>query len=59
MNKAVDQYLLKLKNWQAELKVLREILLAHDIDEEVKCSDPVYSENANNVAAICLNDKYR
>ena len=39
MNKSVDQYLLKLKNWQTELEVLREILHSHDLAEEGKSAD--------------------
>lgn len=52
MKKTVDRYLLKHKNWQAELEVSREILLANDLVEEVKWGAPVYTVNGKNIVGI-------
>jgi uncharacterized protein YdeI (YjbR/CyaY-like superfamily) len=52
MNPQVDVYIAKLKNWQAEIKMLRSILLDCKLEEAIKWSQPCYSINNKNVVII-------
>lgn len=52
MNPQVDAYIAKLKNWQAEIKILRSILLDCKLEEAIKWGQPCYSINNKNVVII-------
>ncbi len=52
MNPQVDAYITKLKNWQAEIKILRSILLDCKLEEAIKWGQPCYSINNKNVVII-------
>ena len=52
MNKLVDQYLLKHKEWQLELTFLRDVLCSLSLKEEVKWGIPVYTINGKNVVGL-------
>ena len=52
MNKFVDQYLLKHKEWQLELAFLRDVLCSLDLREEVKWGAPIYTVNGKNVVGL-------
>ena len=52
MNKEVDVYLAKSKKWQKEMLLLRDILLACKLEEEIKWGKPCYSMNKGNVVMI-------
>jgi len=42
----------KVNNWQEELKLLREIVLDCELDEELKWGVPVYTFEKNNIVLI-------
>ncbi|MDO6719056.1 YdeI/OmpD-associated family protein [Psychrosphaera sp. 1_MG-2023] len=49
--------ILEKSEWQDERKLLREILLNHDLEEDVKWGNLCYTHNNSNVALIyCLKD---
>ncbi len=52
MNKEVDIYLAKAKKWQKEMLLLRDILLACKLEEEIKWGKPCYSMNNGIVIMI-------
>jgi len=52
MDQQVDLYIAKLKNWQAEVKTLRSILLDCKLEEIIKWGQPCYSSNNKNVVII-------
>ncbi len=52
MNPQVDAYIAKLKNWQAEIKILRSILLDCKLEETIKWGQPCYRINNKNVVII-------
>ncbi len=52
MNPQVDAYITKLKNWQAEIKILRSILLDCKLEETIKWGQPCYRINNKNVVII-------
>lgn len=52
MNKEVDLYLAKAKKWQKEMLFLRDILLACQLEEEIKWGIPCYSINKGIVVII-------
>lgn len=52
MNEKIDTYIYKLKNWQAEMKVLRAILLEFPINEELKWGQPCYVYEQKNIIII-------
>ena len=52
MNKEVDIYLAKAKKWQKEMLFLRDILLACQLEEEIKWGIPCYSINKGIVVII-------
>ena len=52
MNKEVDIYLAKAKKWQKEMLFLRDILLACQLEEEIKWGKPTYTINKGIVVMI-------
>jgi uncharacterized protein YdeI (YjbR/CyaY-like superfamily) len=52
MDPQVDAYIAKLKNWQAEIKLLRSILLDCKLEEAIKWGQPCYRINNKNVVII-------
>ena len=52
MNKEVDIYLAKAKKWQKEMLFLRDILLACQLEEEIKWGISCYSINKGIVVII-------
>lgn len=52
MNKEVDVYLAKAKKWQKEMHLLRELLLACNLEEAIKWGKPCYTFQGNNVVMI-------
>ncbi len=48
-NPKVDKYLTKTDRWQPEFKALRAILLASDLQEELKWGKPCYTYQNQNV----------
>ena len=52
MNKEVDIYLAKAKKWQKEMLFLRDILLACQLEEEIKWGIPCYTINKGIVVII-------
>jgi len=48
----VDQYLQKAKSWQAEMTLLRSILLDYKLEESIKWGQPCYAFNNKNIAMI-------
>ncbi len=52
MNKEVDIYLAKAKKWQKEMLFLRDILLACQLEEEIKWGIPCYTINKSIVVII-------
>ena len=52
MNEEVNKYLDRLKNWQAELTELREIILDCGLKEDYKWMHPSYSDNGKNIVLI-------
>ncbi|MCE2681639.1 MAG: YdeI/OmpD-associated family protein [Cryomorphaceae bacterium] len=52
MNPQVDEFLEKAKKWQAEMKLLREIVLECSLTEEFKWRQPCYSINGKNVLFV-------
>jgi uncharacterized protein YdeI (YjbR/CyaY-like superfamily) len=52
LNPKVDAFIANAKNWQAELKQLRAILLDTELTEEFKWSQPCYTFQGKNVIVI-------
>ena len=52
MNKEVDIYLAKAKKWQKEMLFLRDLLLACQLEEEIKWGIPCYTINKGIVVII-------
>lgn len=52
MNKEVNKYLYKLKDWKRELTKLREIILECGLKEEFKWMHPCYTDNGKNIVLI-------
>ncbi len=52
MNAKLDLYFTKAKQWQNEMNLLRTILLACKLEEELKWGKPCYSFNKKNVVII-------
>lgn len=48
----VEQYILNSGTWQPPLNMLRELMLALDMEETVKWGSPVYCINGKNVVGI-------
>ncbi len=51
-NPQVDEFLDKAKKWQAEMSLLRELVLKCDLTEEYKWRQPCYSFNGKNVLFV-------
>jgi uncharacterized protein YdeI (YjbR/CyaY-like superfamily) len=51
-NPKVDAFIATAKNWQAEFKKLRAILLDSDLTEDFKWSQPCYTFEGKNVVVI-------
>ena len=51
-NPKVDAFIANAKNWQAEFKKLRAILLDSDLTEDFKWSQPCYTFQGKNVVVI-------
>jgi uncharacterized protein YdeI (YjbR/CyaY-like superfamily) len=51
-NPKVDAFIANAKNWQAEFKKLRAILLESDLTEDFKWSQPCYTYQGKNVVVI-------
>ncbi len=52
MDPAVDVFISKAKKWQAELELLRTIVLGCQLEEELKWGKPCYMYGKNNVAIL-------
>ena len=52
MHPKVDDYLLRISAWQAELTLLRNILLECGLTEELKWKQPCYTFQNKNVLII-------
>jgi uncharacterized protein YdeI (YjbR/CyaY-like superfamily) len=52
MNQSVDKYLNEAKNWQVEMRKLREILLECGLNEEFKWKQPCYTLGDKNIIII-------
>ncbi|EMX5392398.1 hypothetical protein HB821_00500 [Listeria innocua] len=52
LNPKVDSFLNKPSTWQAEFKVLREIAITFELEEEFKWGKPCYALNGSNVFLI-------
>lgn len=52
MEKSVDDYLQKAKQWKEEITQLRTILLSCNLDESIKWGQPCYSVNNKNLVII-------
>jgi uncharacterized protein YdeI (YjbR/CyaY-like superfamily) len=52
MNPEVDAYIEQATKWQEEVKALRRIALAHDLNEELKWGLPCYTVQTSNVVII-------
>ena len=52
MDRRVDIFLKRAKQWQDEMIFLRNIVLECDLDEDYKWMHPCYSFNGNNVVLI-------
>lgn len=52
MNSKVDAFIKNSKQWQAEIKKLRSLLLATKLEENFKWNLPCYSHNGSNVAIL-------
>lgn len=54
----VDEYILNSGSWQASLNMLRELMLALDMEETVKWGTPVYCINGKNVLGMACFKAY-
>jgi uncharacterized protein YdeI (YjbR/CyaY-like superfamily) len=52
MNPKVDVFIENAKNWQAEYKLLRQVVLATGLEEEMKWRVPCYTYQGSNVVVI-------
>ena len=52
MNKKVETYISKLKNWKAEMETLRAILHEFPLTEELKWGKPCYTFENSNIIII-------
>ncbi|MHA8068924.1 DUF1801 domain-containing protein [Aquirufa ecclesiirivi] len=52
MNPKVDAFLVKLDKWQAELSLLRSLLLEMGLEEDLKWSSPCYSHEKSNLVIL-------
>ncbi|MCZ2473185.1 DUF1801 domain-containing protein [Aquirufa ecclesiirivi] len=52
MSPKVDAFLVKLDKWQAELSLLRSLLLVMGLEEDLKWSSPCYSHEKSNLVIL-------
>jgi uncharacterized protein YdeI (YjbR/CyaY-like superfamily) len=52
MHPEVDAYISRVKQWQAEIQLLRTILLACKLEETIKWGQPCYTINDKNIVLI-------
>lgn len=52
MNEKVSAYIGKVKNWQAEMKALRAMLIEFPLTEELKWGKPCYAFEKSNIILI-------
>jgi uncharacterized protein YdeI (YjbR/CyaY-like superfamily) len=52
MNPKVDLFLAKAKNWQAEMTLLREVILECELNEDYKWMHPCYTYQGSNIVLI-------
>lgn len=52
MSPKVDAFLVKLDKWQAELSLLRSLLLEMGLEEDLKWSSPCYSHEKSNLVIL-------
>ncbi len=52
MEKSIDAYLQKAKQWKEEMTLLRSILLSCKLDETIKWGQPCFSINNKNIVII-------
>jgi len=52
MHPEVDAYIGRVKQWQAEIQLLRTILLACKLEETIKWGQPCYTINDKNIVLI-------
>lgn len=58
MNPEVDWYFDKAEKWQEEIKKLRTIVLACELNEEVKWGSPCYTFHKTNIVLIHVFKEY-
>lgn len=58
MNPEVDFFFSKATNWQAEIKLLRKIVLSSGLAEELKWGVPCYTLNGKNIVLIHAFKEY-
>ncbi len=58
MDKRVKAFLKKEKQWNEEMKLLREIVMKCDLEEDFKWKHPCYTNNGNNIVLIHGFKKY-
>jgi uncharacterized protein YdeI (YjbR/CyaY-like superfamily) len=56
MHPEVDAYIGRVKQWQAEIQLLRTILLACKLEETIKWGQPCYTIHDKNIVIITLTD---
>lgn len=52
MNTKVDLFFAKAQKWQAEMSLLREIILESELEEDYKWMHPCYTYQGNNIVLI-------
>ena len=52
MHPEVDAYIGRVKQWQAEIQLLRTILLSYKLEETIKWGQPCYTINDKNIVLI-------
>lgn len=56
--KTADEFILENDRWQAELILLRDILVSTGLDETIKWGVPVYVHESKNIAGIAAFKNY-
>ena len=51
-NPKVDSFFARAKAWQAELELLRDILLGCELAEELKWGKPTYASEGSNIVLL-------
>nr|WP_299342417.1 DUF1801 domain-containing protein [Allomuricauda sp.] len=52
MDKRVNVFLKRAKQWKEEMELLREIVMECDLEEDYKWMHPCYTNNGNNIVLI-------